>query len=62
MESESTMTPVKCSKHELQPGELADSTRYTRAMREQYTCWRCRLIAMAAHFKHWWDTNVDLTP
>lgn len=42
------MTPRKCALHELRPGENADSERYQRAMREQYTCWRCRLLAVAA--------------
>ena len=36
------MTPRKCSKHELQRGELADSPRYVRALRESARCWRCR--------------------
>ena len=60
MESENTMTPMKCSKHELQPGELADSPRYTRALRESLTCWRCRLLAVRAHVKYWVDTNIGL--
>jgi hypothetical protein len=51
---------VKCPKHELRPGEVADSPRYTRAMREQYRCWRCRLLAIMAHVKCWVDTNIGL--
>jgi len=42
------MTPMKCSKHELRPGELADSPRYTRALVESRTCLRCRLLAVRA--------------
>jgi hypothetical protein len=42
------MTPAKCARHELQPGELADSARYMRAMRESASCWRCRAIAVVA--------------
>jgi hypothetical protein len=42
------MTPMKCSKHELRPGEPGDSPRYLRALRESQTCWRCRLLAVRA--------------
>jgi hypothetical protein len=36
------MTARKCRKYRLRPGEFADGERYTRAMREALTCWRCR--------------------
>ena len=42
------MTPMKCQKHELRPGEFADSPRYTRALIESQTCWRCRVLATLA--------------
>lgn len=42
------MTPLKCARHELRPGELGDSPRYVRALKESRTCWRCRLLAMRA--------------
>jgi len=46
------MTPIKCWKHELRPGELADSARYTRALVESRTCWRCRVLAVLARIAY----------
>jgi hypothetical protein len=43
------MTPQKCKRHELRPGEFADSERYTRALAESRHCWRCLLLALRAH-------------
>jgi hypothetical protein len=48
------MTPRKCNAHELQPGELADSERYTRALAASARCWRCLLLAVRAHVVWWW--------
>lgn len=42
------MTPRKCTRHELRPGEFADSERYTEALRESLTCWRCQALAVVA--------------
>jgi hypothetical protein len=42
------MTPVKCTRHELRPGELGDSPRYVQALRDSLTCWRCRALAIVA--------------
>lgn len=42
------MTPKKCASHELRPGEPADGERYTRALVESQTCWRCQALAVAA--------------
>lgn len=42
------MTPRKCSKHELRPGELADGPRYTRALIESRTCLSCQWLALRA--------------
>jgi hypothetical protein len=39
------MTPAKCTRHELRPGELADGPRYTAALREVLTCPDCRELA-----------------
>jgi hypothetical protein len=39
------MTPVKCNRHELRRGELADGPRYTAALRETLTCPDCRELA-----------------
>lgn len=49
------MTPVKCSVHELRPGEYADSPRYTRALVESRTCVRCRLLAVLAVWSYRWN-------
>ena len=40
------MTPAKCVRHEYRPGEFADGHRYTQALKESLSCWRC--LAMAA--------------
>lgn len=48
------MTPVKCSRHELRKGELADSLRYSRALVESRACWRCWFLAVRAHVSFWW--------
>lgn len=42
------MTPRKCAVHEYRPGEAADGPRYTRALAESRTCWRCRALALWA--------------
>lgn len=42
------MTPIRCNKHELRPGELGDSPRYLQALREYQSCWRCRVLAVRA--------------
>lgn len=42
------MTSKKCAEHELRKGEYADSARYTKAMRDAQTCWRCRAWAVLA--------------
>ncbi len=42
------MTPPKCAKHEYRPGEFADGPRYTQALRDSLTCWRCRALAVLA--------------
>lgn len=34
--------------HELEPGEYADSPRYTEALRASRTCFRCRVKAVYA--------------
>jgi len=48
------MTPSKCSRHELRPGELGDSPRYLRALVESRTCWRCRArVALAVAIYRW---------
>ncbi len=49
------MTPIKCSKHELQSGEYADSPRYERALIESLTCARCRWLAIRAHIAYRWN-------
>jgi len=43
------MTPRKCDEHELRLGEFADSPRYTKALEESKTCWRCRLWVAVAY-------------
>jgi hypothetical protein len=42
------MTPAKCARHEYRPGEFADGPRYTRALLESRTCWRCHVKAFFA--------------
>jgi len=42
------MTPRKCARHELHPGELADGPRYIRSLKESRTCPRCRAWALFA--------------
>lgn len=42
------MTPIKCSKHELRPGELADGPRYSRALVESLTCVDCQMLGAIA--------------
>jgi hypothetical protein len=42
------MTPKKCARHELRRGEYADSPRYTKALSDSLTCWRCRALAVWA--------------
>lgn len=49
------MTPKKCDKHELQPGEMGDSPRYERAMIESLSCLRCRALAVAANIAYRWN-------
>jgi hypothetical protein len=44
------MTPLKCARHEMRFGELADSERYTKALRDSQRCWRCRVLAVLARF------------
>jgi hypothetical protein len=48
------VTPRKCARHELQPGELGDSPRYERALVESRTCWRCRGLAVLAVVVYRW--------
>lgn len=56
------MTPVKCDKHELQPGEYADSPRYERAMAESITCLRCRALSVVAHVAYRWNRFWGFDP
>lgn len=43
------MTPLKCTKHELRPGELADGTALQpRALRESLTCVDCQMLGAIA--------------
>jgi len=46
------MTPRKCSKHEYRSGEFADGPRYTQALRDSLTCWRCRLWGVIARIAY----------
>jgi hypothetical protein len=53
------MTPAKCLKHELQPGEFADSPRYTEILRTTpYNCVHCTILHFRARVVYWWRRNV----
>jgi hypothetical protein len=52
------MTPVKCRRHELRPGELGDSPRYVQALRDARSCWRCGWLARVAIAKYRWDQRI----
>jgi hypothetical protein len=49
------MTPQKCAKHELRPGEAIDGARYTLAREEAKSCWRCHALAVAACVRWRWN-------
>jgi hypothetical protein len=38
--------------HEYRPGEAADGPRYSRALVESQTCWRCRVLAVFARLAY----------
>jgi len=46
------MTPAKCAEHEYRPGENADGPRYTKALRDQYTCPKCIALAVLARMAY----------
>jgi hypothetical protein len=47
------MTPIKCNKHTLRPGEYGDSERYLRVLRDPPKCWRCRCLVALAYVALW---------
>lgn len=46
------MTPNKCKEHEYRPGEFADGPRYTQALKDSRSCWRCKILAVFAHIQY----------
>jgi hypothetical protein len=49
------MTPRKCKEHEYRPGEFADGPRYTRALIESRSCWRCWLWSVWGRIAYAWS-------
>jgi hypothetical protein len=52
------VTPVKCARHELRKGELADGWRYSQALIESRRCWRCRALAIYANLTFWVSSRL----